>query len=106
MEKQTELDVGRSKRQSYQPRSRTVVCRTSQQPDGRSLRRQSRGLCFQAEGSRSSYRRSCIARPVEELSRAQTVRLLRFVVISAACVIAPAETGVTSDSQHFLENGI
>src|SRR5436305_4665510 len=104
MENQIELGVGRSKRQSHQSRSRTVVCRTSQQPDGRNLRRQSRGLCFQAEGSRSSYRRSCIARAIEELLRAQTVRLLRFVVISAACVVAPAETGVTTDSQHSLEN--
>lgn len=30
------------------PRPRALVCHTSQQPQGRSLRRQSRGLCIQA----------------------------------------------------------
>src|SRR4051794_36751499 len=98
MEKQTELDVGRSKRQSYQPRSRTVVCRTSQQSDGRSLRRQSRGICFQAEGSRSSDRTSSVARSVEQCVPRANPALVGLVVISAKCVIAPAAEGVISDS--------
>jgi hypothetical protein len=48
VERQTELDVGSGSRQNHQSRSRTVVCHTSQQPQGRSLQRESRGLRIQA----------------------------------------------------------
>lgn len=60
--KQTKLGAGSGSGQSHQSRSRTVVCHTSQQPQGRSLRHQPLGLRFQAEGGCSCDRRSCVAR--------------------------------------------
>src|SRR6266404_4247731 len=73
-------DVGSRKRQNHQPRPRTLVCHTSQQPQGRSLRRQPRSLLLQAEGGCSFDRRGCIARLVEELAMA---RHLKRVGVSA-----------------------
>ena len=75
--KQTKLGAGSGSGQSHQSRSRTVVCHTSQQPQGRSLRRQSRGLRIQAKGGCSSDRRGRIARSVEELAKSSIRLLLR-----------------------------
>jgi len=46
----SELDVSSGKRQNHQSRPRTLVRQTSWKPHGRSSRRQSLGLCLQAEG--------------------------------------------------------
>src|ERR1700675_4754533 len=84
MEKQTELDVGSDKRQDHQPRPRTLVCHTSQQSQGRSLRRQPLGLRLQAERGRGCDRRSRIARPVEKLAMAGISR--RFTLPPTAAI--------------------
>jgi len=65
VEKQTELDVSSDERPNHQPRPGAVVCRASQESQGRSRGRQSRCLRLQAEGSRSSDRRSGNARSTE-----------------------------------------
>src|SRR6202790_721046 len=75
--KQTKLGAGSGSGQSHQSRSRTVVCHTSQQPQGRSLRRQSCGLRIQAKRGCSSDRRGRIARSVEELAKSSIRLLLR-----------------------------
>src|SRR6266498_5426113 len=67
MEKQTELDVGAHKGQNHQSRPRTVVCSTSQEPQGGSFRCQPRGLRLKAEGGCGYYRRSRDARAIEVL---------------------------------------
>jgi pimeloyl-ACP methyl ester carboxylesterase len=71
LEKQTELDADSDERQNHQPRPRTVVCHTSQQPQSGSLRRQPLGLRLQAEGGCSCDRRSFFAHSVEELVTAE-----------------------------------
>jgi len=51
--------------ENFRALRRTLLRNTSQKPQGRSLRRQPLGLCVQAEGGWSSYRRSCGARSAE-----------------------------------------
>ena len=57
--------------------SHSAVCQTNQQPQGRSFRRQPRGLRIQATGGCSFDRGSCIARSVEELATSSIRLLLR-----------------------------
>jgi hypothetical protein len=61
------------------------VCHARQQPQGRSLRRQSRGLRIQAKGSCSCDRRSRNTRSVEE----QNLDLEYQVAFSSRQVITP-----------------
>src|SRR5439155_193985 len=50
---------------NHQSGSRTVVCDASQEPQGRSFRREPRRLCVATEGSCSCDRRSCFAGSIE-----------------------------------------
>ena len=57
MEKQTELDARCDERQNHQPRPRALVCRASEEPQSRSVRRQPLGVRLPAKGSRRFDRR-------------------------------------------------